>query len=665
MADLPEFDFPEGSKIEVSEKPVHEKLHHSQKMHGTLLSELNSMINASESHIEQRFDDWDRVDAHMRLYMDPEAMHREADKTLSPDNKAMPYKGTIAMPVTYSMLMTRAAHKFALLTAVDPRIHYEGVDSDDYHGSQIHEVLARYDLRQSRFDVKIWQAIMDTERYGLAIWYDTFEEQFGYQRPRGMSPLEMLLAGVDPEEGTWERIKEWNNIAAIDPRMLRPDPNVPISDVQSMNYIGHEDHTNLMWYLERKLSEDNGPFFNMKHFRRISQGVAGERNVDGRWMDGEYNNEHMPKYNNPKVVHLQWKIIPSEFGLSKNERPEIWWFSVYNGELIIRAHKSVYAHNQFTYCINQADSDLHAPFTPGAGQQMIGGQDLTNWLTGSMIANTKKIVNDQVIFNDDLIDPVDMATPGPAKHIRLTRRGKRLQEMGQMRIQDMYGQLNVTDITGQHLETSQAIYMQLQRMASVPDTMQGMPLPTKRTLGEVEKVNQSATLRLGVDAQMLDLSLVKPFAERLITNRQQFTSIQRYYRLAGRLIEQLGAEQFEVGPDDLQGEYDYIAHTPTMAPDPARQSALWGQLLQMLAQAPQLMNPDANGMVLNPIAVFDHFVRSTGVNYLDQFKTPMTPQPGPGQLAPENQTGASQPGVDVQTEDQIAKGVQSGNLVPM
>ena len=80
------------------------------------------------------------------------------------------------------------------------------------------------------------------------------------------------------------------------------------------------------------------------------------------------------------------------------------------------------------------------------------------------------------------------------------------------------------------------------------------------------------------------------------------------------------------------------------------------------------MNPDQQGMVLNPIAVFDEFVRSAGVNYIDQFKVQVPPQAGgplPGQLAPENQTGASQPGVDVQSEDQIDKAVQSGNMIPL
>jgi hypothetical protein len=313
---------------------------------------------------------------------------------------------------------------------------------------------------------------------------------------------------------------------------------------------------------------------------------------------------------------------------------------------------------------------------PGMAQQMIGGQESGDWFVNSQLINGKKIINDMVIFNDNLISPVDMASPAPAKHIRLTHRGKRLHETGNMPIQDMYAQFMITDITQQHLQVFQMLFQMLQRMAASPDTMQGMPLPSKRTLGEVQQVGQGATVRLGVEAQLQDLQMMKPVAERLVMNRQQFTTMERTYRLTGRLIEQLGgpqkAQMFRIGPDDLQGMYDYIPHTPTMTPDPARMTAIWGQLLTMLAQAPQLMNPDMNGKVLNPIAVFDEFVRSAGVNYLDQFKTQLPEEVmqqfggmQPGMMPPESQTGASQPGIETKSEEQIDKGVQSGNMIPL
>ena len=657
-------------------KPVSERLSSEGPLHGKMISELQNMIRSSESHIQQRYDDWDRVDEQMRLYLDLERPKYEGDKGANTSKKNMPYKDSIGMPIIYSTVMTRVAVINAQLTSRMPRIHYEGRGSEDMAAARVHEATAQYDLEQSQIDLEIWQAVMDTERYGMAVWYDTWEEEYGYVPKPGLSPLEVLLLGEreDAEDREYKKIKEWNNVRTIDPRDFRPDPNVPISDPQGMNYVGHKDYQNVLWYKEREIKKRKGPFFNVEKARQAVRGSGNDREMGGRWMDGDYLDTHDTEYPNLPVVHLQWKIIPKDWGLSENTNPEIWWFSVVdqaNASVIIRAHRSVYAHGQFTYSVAQPDRDAHAPFVPGIGQQLIGIQDTANWLVNSHIVQAKKIINDQIIFNDDLIDPVDMASPGPAKQVRLTKRGKRLQEMSQMKISDMYGQFGMVDVTKQHLETVQFLFPQAQRMAATPDTIQGMPLPTKRTLGEVEQVNQSATLRLGQSASLIDKQLMLPFATRLITNRQQFTSMEVTVRLSGTLAMQLeeqtgGKSQITVAPDDLAGNYDYIPHTPTMAPDPARQTAVWGQILSTLAQAPQLLNPDPEtGEAIDPLAIFDEFVRSTGVNYVDQFKKKIAPMPGqagPGQMPPDQPAVGGQAGA--QTPEQTKKAVQSGTVLP-
>lgn len=668
-----------GDKKEVKADmslPISERLSSEGALHGKLIHELQIMIRASESHIEQRYDDWDRVDEQMRLYLDLERPKYEGDKGENPNKKNMPYRDSIAMPIIYSTVMTRVAVINSQLTSREPRIHYEGRGSEDMVGARTHEAMAQYDLEQSKIDMQIWQAVMDTERYGMAVWYDTWEEEYGYVEKPGLTPLEILLMGERDEADAREfkKVKEWNNIRTIDPRDFRPDPNVPIAEPQSGNFIGHKDYQNVLWYKERQIEDRKGAFFNIEKARRVVAGQGNDRMTDGRWMDGQYLNQTDQKYPNLPVVHLQWRIIPKDWGLSENTNPEIWWFSVVdqaNASIIIRAHRSVYGHGQFTYAVAQPDRDAHAPFVPGLGQQLIGIQDTANWLVNSHIVQAKKIINDQVIFNDDLIDAVDMATPGPAKQVRLTKRGKRLQEMSQMKISDMYGQFGMVDVTKQHLETVQFLFPQAQRMAATPDTIQGMPLPTKRTLGEVEQVNQSATLRLGQSASLIDKQLMLPIAIRLVANRQQFTSMEVTVRLVGRLAMQLeeatgGKSQITVGPDDLAGNYDYIPHTPTMAPDPARQTAVWGQLLQVLAQAPQLLNPDpVTGEAIDPVAVFDEFVRSAGINYLDQFKKTVQPMPGqagPGQMPPEQPAVGGQPGA--MSPEQTQKAAQSGVALP-
>jgi len=671
-----DLDKPKEETVTGEAIPISDRLKPDSTLHGKLIVELDEMIRASERHIRQRYDDWDRVDEQCRLYLDLERAKVQGDGSLDTTKKNMPYKDSICMPLIYTTIMTRVAVLFSQLTSRYPRAHLEPRESGDFEGARVHEALIQYDLEQCGFDLQVWQGLYDSERYGMAVWYDSWEELKGKPARTGMSPLEAMLRGA-PVAKDWSTIKEWCNITTIDPRDFRPDPNVPITQVQDGNFVGHKDYANILWYLERQLSKKEGGFFNLEEARKMAGSGLNERNSDGRWMQGTYTDNSKITYPNIPVVHLQWKIIPSEFGLSDVDHPEIWWFSVVDGlgagNMIIRAHPSVYDHGKFTYSVSQPDRDAHAPFVPGMGQQLMGLQDTANWLVNSHIVNARKVINDQVIYNDDLIDSVDMSNPGPAKHIRLTRRGKRLHEMGQLRIADMYGQFQIQDITKSHLDTMQFLFPQAQRMAATPDTIQGMPLPSKRTLGEVEQVSQSATLRLGQDAVLLDRQLIGPTIDRCVMNRQQFSSMDVVVRLAGRLLQQMQkatgkpVEMLEISPTDLAGQYDYIVHSPGMAPDPARQTAIWGQLLQVLAQAPQLLNPDpVTGEALDPIAVFDEFVKSAGIQYLDRFKKIVQPQPGapgPGQVAPDGPGQSGMPGV--KDQNQIEKSVQAGNMLPI
>ena len=131
----------------------------------------------------------------------------------------------------------------------------------------------------------------------------------------------MMLRGNEDngEDRDFVRTKEWNNVRAIDPRDLRPDPNVPICSPQAGNFIGHKDYQNVLWYKEREIADKNGPFFNIEKARGLVGGGRDGRSSGGRWMDGDYLDGRLAEYPNLPVVHLQWKIIPKDWGLSENK----------------------------------------------------------------------------------------------------------------------------------------------------------------------------------------------------------------------------------------------------------------------------------------------------------------------------------------------------------
>lgn len=667
--------------VETLEEPLFKRLSpdHKDSLHGDLIVALEAMINESMRHMEQRFKTWDAIDHHFRLFANLSAPARAADwSSVGNDTKEMPWRRSIVIPLSYSAVMSRMVIMFQFFMSKAPFAHLSGRESQDRAGARMHEAAIDYDAQMSNTGLQIWQMLFDAERYGLSIWHDTWEEKYGWTQVAAKVPEAManrLPPGMEhlaqPSE-SWDLMKEWNNWRTIDPRTYLPDPTVPITEVQSGVRAGHWEVLNWIDLKGAMLVDKNGPYFNVARARQVGSETARKRSEGGTIVTGEYGNENAHpfiKSPNLRVYHVFWKLIPKEWGLSPKEYPEIWHFAVAEKRLIIRAHPLLNAHQEFPYSAGTPDYDAHAPFSPGTAEQLYGMQDVSNWLVNAHIVNTRKILHDRVVVNDEMIRLDDFMNPNPAQRVRLTKEGKRLHKRG-LGIDQMYSQLKISDITKGHLETAQMLLQWAQRMSATADPLQSMPLATKRTLGEIQEVKSSGTARIDTPAILLDMQIVKPVVERAIINEQQFRSMDSWFRLTGQLAAEAGTNGVFVSPDDLVGQYDYVARTPSMTDDPARSMEMWQGLMLMLGQNEQLLMPNPEtGKQLNPHAIFEELVKNSGINYLDNFYVdappPMLP---PGEVDPTMAAvagGVGGDGVGVVPDEELMAAEAAGNVLPM
>lgn len=650
--------------IEFEEAPLDVRLDpdHPGGLHQKLLTHLVRIIRDAETHVSQRYDDWEEVDKHNRLYLDLSKGARQGDKTIDDSRKEMPFKRSVAVPLIYHIIQTRLSHNYNLFTATDPFAHLESVSSDGFRKSRLMEARLNQDVRRSNLNLHLWQVLYDVERYGIGMWKLGWREDYEIVPAHQVyPPEELFMRGIDPMEPIEQVRTQGNKWECVDPRNMILDGAVPSSQWYNMEYIGDVAYTGWLELDSARLERNQGPYINVDKCRELSKQEYNRRNEDGRWMEGTSSYKSSDPYPLLEMANVQWKLIPAEYGLSPATEQEIWQFSVVNEHVIVRAHKLEQGDGkQFTYFTAHGDLDQHSPWVPGTGQLLLGMQLFDNWIINSHVTNTRKTVNDQLIINDDLINKTDTANPSPGRIIRLTREGKALHKTGRLGINQMYAQLNLTNVTAQHLDTHQMIMQSAQRLAATPDSVQGMPLPTKRTLGEIENLSQAATLRIGTTAQLIDTQLVGPAMLLGVENIKAFADVQEMIMLTGRLVDQLGAQPmnpFEpVRGMDLQGQYEYIVRTPTMAKDPARNAATWGHIMQVLSTAPQLLNPMPDGRALNPHAIFNELIRALGVDYFDQFYFQTQP------MAPPVVAGSTE--ANIMSPEQINAGVQSGNLVP-
>jgi len=427
-----------------------------------------------------------------------------------------------------------------------------------------------------------------------------------------------------------------------------------------MEFCGHTVNRSYLHFLEKTL-EKGGPYFNIDNIKK-ALGAQGDSGGERR------NDTRSRSRNNPTKFTLdsqedddkgfymqdlmQVKLIPRQWKLGPEESPQKWQFACLDEKLIVQANPSPFDHQQFTYSIAESNFDPHTLFNPGIIENLDGMQRMTNWLFNSHLENVRRYINNASIYGPSFIEEDDILSPGPGGHKRLTAAGEALVARGYS-IQQFYQQEQVVDLTRGHLGDVEMMFDVIQRMSAINDPSMGQPTESKRTLGEIQRLVTSQQQRIGMTTRVIDEMAILPLVERAISNRQQFTSLEQYYRIVGDYASQLPDPRLFLRRADIMGGYDYVGNSGTIPPEPERFAEVWTQILIAAGKIPQLYDPRFNsGKVLNPCRVFDETVRTTGIKNFDRFYD-MLPMP-------------MQPGVPVRAlpDAQVERELQAGNIVP-
>lgn len=688
---------PSGNPADVNERvvevdrPIKERLAYKTKFHDEILGRLISRREMGERFMASKSEYWDAVDNHLRGRIDLTAGARYGDGTYSTTKKEMPFRRSVVVPISLAVLEVRRSQQLSLHLLREPPWPIEGVGPEDILPAKIMEAAIGYDLRMSDYDMVINQLIMDDERYNCGVVYDSWERNFGWKviPPKGTLLVKQLMAqGLGEQEiamvkqmfpamfsptQEWGLLNEYNSLTNIDPRELTPDPRVSFARVQDGEFIGHSKRCGLMHLIERS-EENGGPYFNID---------AVKKHCGGRWDQDKGSRRHTSDSSADeldrgtyRLYHLQVKLIPKEWKLGAGTRPEIWWFTWVDDEVIIRAHKSQYAHNQFTYAISEGMCDIHSTEQPGWGELLHPLQLLMNWLWNSHIDSVRRRINGALLYSPALIEEEDLLNPTPGGHVRLTPRAEQLLMSGQITPNQLYGSIIQTDTTESHLRDMNVTTDMIQRITASNDTAQGVPLPDKRTLGEVQAVLTAASQRIAMTARNRDAQAIKKLAKRAISNRQQLTTLEQWMRIPGDLAQELersavndhriamngGIVQVLVSREDLWGQFDYVSTVGSQMGDPQKNPQTWMQIMQAVAGVPSLIDPNMSpdGRTIDMREIFNEGARALGVRDISRFYKDvralmMQKMQERAAMAPAN--------VSVVTDEQYQRGIEAGDYV--
>lgn len=645
-------------------RPLEQQMVPTGPLHAKVLARVRARLDLAYRNISLRYDAWDRADEKRRLYVNLARPARKGDNTVDSSKLEMPFERPIVMPLTYAIHETRKAEMASQFFFRAPFSQLDGIGIEDIKAAKMAEVKLEYDYQQSDGPLAVYSIIQDADAYGVGIIYDHWDEVSGWQAGQvdpTMAALAQAVGAPAPEAPlTWGPIKQFTNWSPVDPYMTWPDPRVTRARLQDGEFFGHRSYRSYLWLLEHSI-ENGGNYFNLDALKR--QGSSGAATGDSR-IASRNRSADMAQFRlkdttdeNDRgffvIDNFQIKIIASEWGLGEGTKPEIWWFTMADERFIIRAHPSAYRHNQFTYACAESNFDIHQYANPGIIENLDGIQRTTDWLVNSRIENVRKFLNDMLIFSPELVEEDDIAHPGPARWIRLTALGTQAAMQG-LDINSMLRQFQVQDLTGAHFEVTQFLMEMANKLGSANDTMQGQPLPEKRTLGEINQAQAAGSKRLTVTSRLMDAMAFKPLALRAISNAQQFYTLEQWIRVVGdyAMIDPEGLGRLQMTKSSLMGNFDYRPSTALSPQDPARMMQVWNTLYDMAIKNPAISTPDPiDPSVLSIKELFKFVARLGGAREVDTFfhnLPQMVGQP-PGVLP----------------DEQIQQGVQDGNLVPM
>jgi hypothetical protein len=647
--------------IEVGREPsVEDKLKYGDKLHAEVLPRIIARLKMAKDAVQQRYDSWDQVDEQVRLYANTSRGAARPDGTSMSDTIEFPFERGIVVPVSYAVLTVRLSQLMSILLNRSPLWEVDGRAPEDMATSRLMETAIEYDMQQCMAILALFTQMQDAEKYGVGILYDVWETEEGWVSMKPAQSAQMIssLFGMPPRSREWDTVREFNSWTPIDPYRFWCDPRVPKAAFQNGEFAGHRFNRSYLYLLERSV-ENGGSYFNVKElpakqaeFRDITpkRDTIMASTVDLRATTDEKDKGYFI------VDHLQIRLIPSDWGLGTGKLPEIWWFTVANEIVIIRAHPSSYEHGQFTYSVIESNYDSHALYNPGNIENISGLQRFMNWMLNSHFENIRKALNDVLVYAPSLIEESDLLNPGPARHVRLSTKGEELLLNGLMQPGQFVQQLQVGDVTHPHLSAFQFMYEMVQLMMATNDPATGQPTKEKKTLGEVNQMMMGSGKRIAMSFRLYEAMGWQPMILRAISNRQQFTSLEQYMRIIGdAAADDIQATQrLLIRPWDLQGNYDYVPRSATLPPDPSRQAMVWVQLMLGLGKFPQILQPGPDGKMLDVRKIFNEVARNMGVRNISQFYT-QAPQMPP--------MGA--PPMQVMGDEQVANGVQRGDLAPI
>jgi len=595
-----DYDYPNGLKL----RP-------GSELHDDLVSEVIDRAQDSWDQMSKRHPHWRLLDRTMTSYIRED----EVERLLKDEDEREPI--SIVIPFSYATLETLLTYQVATFLQ-DPIFQYEPFEPGDTINAILLESLVRHQSIWAKMGLNIHTMLRDQLMYGFGSVTPGWTIERGWrtrkQATGSISALTNMFRKTGENKVREEAILyEGGDLTNIDPYSCLPDPNVSIHEVKKGEFFGYIDHTN---YHELIQDEAEGEFFNVKYLKDIDARTSLFTPQDDRDVKYDIDREGSTYTTNPvDIIPMYIKIIPSDWDLGDSDYPEIWKFVVAGDTVLIGAEPLNMDYNTYPIVIDAPDFDGYS-ITPTSRMEIVYGmQDVLNWMVNSHVLNVRKTINDMLVVDPFMINIADLRDPDKAgKIIRLRRaawgRG----------VKDAVHQLQVQDVTKQHIKDSGFLVEMMQQVTAAVDSVMGV----MRTSGERRSATESrgatmgALSRLERSAKVSSIMAMHDLAYMLAVQTQQLMSEERYVQIVGRnqeiLLNEYGVDstRVPVSPLDILVDFDVVPKDGSNPRHVDTESMI--QMFQVIAANEGLAQK------FDMFRMFEHIARGSGATNIQDFR---------------------------------------------
>jgi hypothetical protein len=608
-------------------------------LHQRILTEIMRRARVSHDEISKRHGKWREIDRSLTAYIRLD----DVEQKVKAADERRPV--SLVIPVAWATLEVLLSH-WAAVAFDNPTFKYIGVGPEDKLGAILLEQLIGVQSSRGKHGLALHTMGRDGFAYGVGAVAPDWTREYG-RRTESYSifegtPFEALMGGLFKRRRRSEEqvLFEGHRLRNINPYNLLPDPTVSIENFQDGEFFGYLATESYHGLLDLERRGEDG-LFNVKYLSGVNCRSSLRPDVE---KEGRLGPSQNPTDDNVTrrvdTIHMYLTIIPKEWELGDFEYPEKWKFTVAGDKYVIQARPLDLDHGRYPIALLAPDTDGYS-LSPVSRIEMVEGlQNYLNWMMSSHITNVRRVLNDMVVVDPSRVEMQDLLNPKPGKILRLK------QSAWGKPIDEAIKQLNVQDVTRQHVQESPFILDLIQMVAGTSDAPRSQRGASDRvTSQEIQAQMMKEGGRNEKTMRMMEMQAIWDLGYLMAKQTQQLMSMETYVGVSGRwedtLRDEFGmiGDQMPVTPFDLLCEFDVT---------PGSVAARDGLVQPLLQLAGLIMQNQEAAMQFDIVRLIKGVARRMGETNISDFIRK-----------------APQMNIQMATPEQLAQESQAGNIVPL